>query len=393
MTGIGLYVHKWIGILLALTLLTAFAGGAVPDGAGNLPVFPDHEETIVNAALTVRTQKKAYKIDGGIKGIDVSKYQGSINWQRVANDGIDFAFVRAAYGTTNDPYFLTNAKNAHENGIKVGAYHFATFKTPAEARKEAAYFVNLLKKVDITYPVVLDLEGASHKKISRAGLTSLAKEFMDVVKAEGYTVMLYTYNNFIRDHLSYKELSGYDLWIANYLEFPSNYKHKVWQHSNTGKVDGIKGNVDLNVAYEDLSTNKQIKVSKDASGSIKETLNERYGVGLPLDGLNMDQMNAAIITGLKYEVTWQWGVDDLYLDGHPDQQLIDYLSEVTFTENTHGYITYLIQAKLFYMGHYKNTPSSWYDSETVEAVRSLQRANDRDDNGVLDEPTLRALLM
>ena len=211
MTGIKNRQLRVTGMLLAIALLLALAGA--PVATANVqtgPKLPVGDDYILNAAVTIKTQAAADRAlqEGAIRGIDVSKYQGNINWTKVANSNVNFAFIRASYGTTNDPNFVTNAQNAHDNGIKVGAYHFATFQNSEQVKTEAQHFINRLKKVEITYPVVLDLEGASHKKIKRSTLTKLAVEFMDLVREAGYTVMLYSYNNFIRAHLDIDALGN-----------------------------------------------------------------------------------------------------------------------------------------------------------------------------------------
>lgn len=391
MTKISQGLCRGFGVLL--TMLLAVTGVSAPAaGVYNGPVLPANDEYILNAATTIKTQKAADNIKGGIRGIDVSKYQGKINWKQVSQDNVNFAFIRATYGTTNDPNFVTNAKEAHANGIKVGAYHYATFKDSDSVKKEAAHFISRLKKVDITYPVVLDCESATLKNMKNATATKLAVQFMDLVKAEGYTVMIYSYHNFFRDELNVKNLGDYNLWIANYLEKPAGITHKIWQHTSIGKVSGIKGNVDINIAYEDMSTNKKLKVDKTVSDSIKNTLNDRYGAGLPLDGLNMGNMNKAIAKGLQTEINTQWDVN-LTVDGEMTREAVNHIASVNFTSSTKGNITYLIQAKLFYKGLYTGELTARFDDNTVAAVKKFQKSKGLEVDGHLDAPTLHALLL
>ncbi|MDR2932366.1 MAG: hypothetical protein LBV27_04595, partial [Oscillospiraceae bacterium] len=124
------------------------------------------------AEVTIKTQKAADGIKNGIRGIDVSKYQGTINWKKVATDDVKFAMCRATYGTDIDPTFVTNAKGANDNGLYVGAYHYARIKDSASVKKEAAAFIKQLKKVTLTYPVVLDIE--NHYGLSKTKLSNLA---------------------------------------------------------------------------------------------------------------------------------------------------------------------------------------------------------------------------
>lgn len=370
---------------VALSLALGISVAPAPTSNRGIPQTNNN----YNAAVTIKTQKAADSIEGGVRGIDVSKWQGSINWGKVAQDNVSFAMIRATYGAEYDPMFLTNARGAHENGLKVGAYHYARFKNSAGVEAEAAAFLNRIKQVDITYPVVLDIE--NHYNLKRSTLTNLAIEFMDIIKAQGYTVMLYSFQNFITGHLDTSKLSGYDMWVANYIEQPNSIDHKMWQHTSYGTVSGINGRVDINIAYNDFSTRKKTTVNKAVSTNIKETLNARYKVGLPIDGLDMALMNEAIAKGLQKEINKQWG-ENIAVDGELDAHAMSYLEGITFTGETHGNITYLIQAKLFYLGHYKGELTSYFDQGTVEAVKKYQISQDISSTGDLDEYTLNYLL-
>lgn len=397
-------ILRYIGLLLTAVMTFALIGTSVLEiHKGNQSAL--NNSNVLSVGSAMKTTKVANSIKGGIRGIDVSKYQGEINWKKVSGSDVDFAFIRASYGTTSDPMFVTNAKNANKNGIKVGAYHFATFTDSKTMKKEAKFFISRLKKVDITYPVVLDLEGASHKKIKKSTLTKLANDFMKLVEAEGYTVMLYSYNNFIRDHLNVKSLN-YDLWVANYIERPTSITHKVWQHTSSGRVSGIKGDVDINIAYEDLSTGrkrssssggtktavkKKVTVDKTISNSIKATLNDRYNSGLSVSGINMTEMNIAILKGLQTEVNEQWDLS-FEVDGTRTSRVVHYISSVKFTSSTKGNITYLLQAKLFYKGLYPYELSGKFDSNTVTAIKAFQAENGLKTTGTFDKATLEMLL-
>lgn len=204
--------------------------------------------------VKAKTSKGTYTIENALRGIDVSKWNGSVNWKNVAKDNVDFAFARATYGTDPDATFVTNAKGAYDNGIHIGAYHYARFKTSAGVKQEAAAFLKQIKKVTLTYPVVLDIE--NHYKLSKTKLTNLALEFCEILEEAGYKVIVYTYQNFFTGHLNVSKLEGYNLWVANYVQKPSGLDYVCWQHSNTGKVSGIKGAVDLNVAMKSLAVKK-----------------------------------------------------------------------------------------------------------------------------------------
>lgn len=349
-------------VLLVLTLLTAMLTG----NGGN--------QNIPRLHVTIKTQEAADNVPSGIRGIDVSEYQGSINWAQVAQDNVNFAMIRASIGTKADKYFVHNATNAVANGIAIGAYHYAKLDSRSSMEKQADHFISQLKKVDnITYPVVVDVE--LHYGLSRNALTTLCVEFLDRLKAAGYTPMFYSYTNFFRDYLNTSMFGDYPLWVANYQAEP-NLGQKMWQHTSYGSVKGISGRVDINIAYEDLGKGKGIRVNKAISDSIKQTLNERHNSGLPQDGLDMAAMKSAVVTALQSELNRQLG-KDLAITGAMNDTTLYALEEVPFTYGeTKGNITYLIQVMLFYNGLYTEQLTGAYDAHTRQALEKYQRNND-----------------
>ena len=196
------------------------------------------------------------------KGIDVSKHQGRINWKKVASDGVEYAFIRAGYrgsseGTlVEDETFQANIKGAAENGIDVGIYFYTQAMTEAEAVEEAQFVLELIKDYEVQYPVVLDLEEvesdtARTASMTREEYTRAALAFLDTIKNAGYTPMIYGNLKTFMIMLDLKELEEYDKWFAYYNEpvyFP--YEFTIWQYTSKGKVNGIDGNVDLNVGMK-----------------------------------------------------------------------------------------------------------------------------------------------
>ena len=380
---------------LAIPMLALIMQGASVSAPYMQPSPYIHTEPMQHAAV-IKTQAAADQLlsQGAIRGIDVSKYQGTIDWSKVAGSNVEFAFIRASYGATEDPYFVFNAQQAHKNNIYVGAYHYATFQNRAEMQAEAQYFLNLVKKVNITYPLVLDLESPRHTTIPSSTLTSLVTEFMDILQAEGYSVMLYSYSNFIHSHLNIDQLKDYDLWIANYQERPNGAKHQIWQHTASGSINGINGPVDMNVAYTHMVANggkRRGNINQTQTGSIAETLNNRYNTDLALDDLDQSVMNHAIATSLQREISKQWKIE-LRTTGSIGTDELDLLSEINWNANTQGNIVYLLQAKLFYAGYYTGSPTSQFDQETTNAVTAFQQANSLPKSGKFDYQTLKKLL-
>ncbi|MGE7903467.1 GH25 family lysozyme [Peribacillus sp. NPDC094092] len=188
-----------------------------------------------------------------IKGIDVSHWQGAINWGEVAKADVKFVFIKATEGTSYSKlsYFKENAPQALAAGLKVGAYHYAKFATVAEAKTEAAYFIDSIRSFALNYPLVLDLE-ENKKRAKKKTLTDAALAFLEAIEEAGYTAMLYTGKYFLENTLDESRLTNYALWIARYNSTLGR-SADIWQHSDSGKIRGIGTKVDLNIAYRDFT--------------------------------------------------------------------------------------------------------------------------------------------
>ncbi len=195
------------------------------------------------------------------KGIDVSKHQGEIDWAKVAADGVEFAFIRVGnrgYGSgaiVEDPQFETNVVGAITHGIKVGVYFFSQAITVEEAQEEARFVLEKVAPYKITGPIVLDVEKVSDSearmnKISTEQRTANTLAFLQAVEAAGYKTMLYHNMEMATLKLDMTQLENYQKWFAYYnkeLYYP--YAYDVWQYTDKGKVDGISGDVDMNISF------------------------------------------------------------------------------------------------------------------------------------------------
>ena len=196
------------------------------------------------------------------KGIDVSKFQGNIDWSLVKEDGVEYAFIRMGYrgyGSSGklvtDETFKKNIQGATSNGINVGVYFFSQAVNEEEAIEEANYVLEAIKDYNVTYPVVVDIEEVTDKDARTAQMT---KEqwtknciaFCETIKAAGYTPMIYGNLKTFFIMLDMEQLTMYDKWFAQYdteLYFP--YDYTIWQYSESGRINGISEPVDLNVSF------------------------------------------------------------------------------------------------------------------------------------------------
>ena len=198
------------------------------------------------------------------KGIDVSKHQGKIDWQKVAADGVEFAFIRVAlrgYGTGKlgeDEYFEENVKGAINAGIKVGVYVYSQAVSEEEVLEEAEFVLDKIAPYKIECPVVYDVEmvaGADGRmnNLTSEERTKITALFCQTIENAGYEPMIYHNMEMAALKIDLKALEDYDKWFAYYnsnLYYP--YQYDVWQYSEKGKIDGISGEVDLNISFVPL---------------------------------------------------------------------------------------------------------------------------------------------
>lgn len=193
-------------------------------------------------------------------GIDVSHYQGDIDWQKVKAAGIEFVFVRLGYrgygqdGVLKlDTNFEKNMEGARAAGLDVGVYFFAQAVNETEAVEEAEFVLEHLMEYDLQMPVVYDPESVVHEEartdnVTGEQFTKNTKAFCEAIEKSGYDAMVYCNMTWQAFKLDLEELEEYPIWYADYEEYPQTpYHFEIWQYSNEGTVDGIQGNVDLNI--------------------------------------------------------------------------------------------------------------------------------------------------
>ena len=224
------------------------------------------------------------------KGIDVSSWQGNIDWQKVADYGIDFCILRITEaGNVIDSKFERNFKGCNDHKIPVGVYKYSYAMTVAEIQSEARKVVSVLNGRKIQFPVFLDLEHNHQRALGSESIHTMAEAFRKIIVDAGYKFAIYCnvdwYNTVICSHLK-----KYEFWIARY---PANDNGTVverlrpdwgvgWQYSSKGKVSGITGNVDMNVFYKNYEEPKGEKMDK---------LKEFVGLG---------DYYAGVTTGISY---------------------------------------------------------------------------------------------
>lgn len=205
------------------------------------------------------------------KGMDISYYQGNVDFKAVKNSGIEFAILREGYRNTTDSKFMEYVTKCKEAKIPVIAvYHFSYALNEAEAKKEAEFCINNVKKAGLGKDtlIFIDFEYDTVKKAAAKGVTlgksecnKHTKAFCEEVKRLGYTPGIYTNKDYYKNWYDKDTLLAYKIWLADYEGGP-DYSCSIQQYSSKGSIPGIKGNVDLDYLYDDIIQNEQGEVRK-----------------------------------------------------------------------------------------------------------------------------------
>ncbi len=236
------------------------------------------------------------------KGIDVSKWQGTIDWAKVKASGIQFAMLRSSFGwgkTQKDSYFEKNYQNAKAVGMPIGAYHYSYATTPEEAIKEAEFCLSVLKGKTFEYPIAFDMEENKVAALGKAKVSAIAEAFCSKMEENGYYVMIYANLHWFNNYFTEDIFKKYDVWLAQWSsKITLGRDVGIWQTTSKGSVNGIKGNVDMDISYKNYpsiiknaglngfssvkkpeNTTKNDIASKSVDELAKEVLANKYGTG------------------------------------------------------------------------------------------------------------------
>ena len=250
-----------------------------------------------------------------LKGIDISKHDGTIDFRKVKKSGLaDFVVIRAGYGrliSQKDIKFEEFYRDCKENNIPVGAYWYSYAHSVAEIQTEARVFLQAIKGKQFEYPVYLDFEEKSQFALGKAKCTEMAKAFLEILENAGYYAGIYSSKSHLENYFTEDILTGYTVWVAHYGVSKTSYKYPfdIWQYSSDGSVPGINHRCDMNYCYKEdfpeiiknAGLNGFAKTS-DATESpkksidelAKEVLENKWGTGAD----RKDRLTAA---GYSYE--------------------------------------------------------------------------------------------
>lgn len=237
------------------------------------------------------------------RGIDVSSWQGTVNWDAVKKAGVEFVIIRAGYGQNNiDKQFVRNITECNRLEIPCGVYWFSYALNPEMAKQEARYCLQAIAPYRVEYPVAFDFEYESVNYAKKKGIvitrelaTDIAKAFLDEVARAGYYPMLYTNRDYLVNVFIMDKLSGYDIWYARYSTKLDRKDVGIWQYTSSGTVDGISGRVDMNIAYKDYPTIiRQMGLNKLRNLELPSRAESAHGVTREVDTLKRGDRGAEV---------------------------------------------------------------------------------------------------
>lgn len=221
-----------------------------------------------NAGFVLGNNRMAYYVDGkkaSYAGIDISKYQGYVDFNDVKKDGIDFVIIKMGsrgYSTgqiTLDDYYMDNIKRATDAGLEVGVSFSSQAITIEEAKEEAAFVLEYLTDYEISYPVVFVMEHITNDTaridaLTKEEKTQITQAFLEDIEAAGYNTMIYGDKEWLFTDINYAALSKYDIWLSQEKDLPDYpYRFYMWQYSQKGTVDGVSGQVPLTISFIDYT--------------------------------------------------------------------------------------------------------------------------------------------
>ena len=284
-------------------------------------------------SVPVRTEAAPLKM-----GIDVSYHQGAIDWNAVKSSGVQFAFIRAgSFKSGTDAYFHQNMKGAIAAGIPVGIYVYSYATTTQMAANEALFAISVAKDYPVSYPIAYDIEDSYHKGMSTAEIQALINTFCTTLENAGYTPIVYSGKNFFTTKIG--NISR-DKWVAQYAASCDYQGYSFWQSSSKGRINGIKGNVDIDYQYKDYSGIIQangFKTQKGKTFYMENYMMHRGWLDLGGKKYYFDPLLGTMQTGLVADTT---GIYYLGPDGVMQTGLIEVAgNKFYFDPKTGGMLT------------------------------------------------------
>lgn len=209
------------------------------------------------------------------KGIDLSKHNGAVDWDKIKADGVQFAIIRTGFGINHpsqkDPQFERNYAEAKRVGMPIGCYHYSYALSVEQAEMEADFVIEILKGKQFEYPIYFDIEEKTQERLSMQLCGEMIKAFCNKLEKSGYWAGFYSYDSFFKTNVPDDIEKRYAVWVARLGSKPTNATaYQMWQHSWTGKVNGSSAETDMNICYVDYPTMIK-KAKKNGYGNKAES--------------------------------------------------------------------------------------------------------------------------
>lgn len=325
------------------------------------------------------------------KGVDVSAWQGDIDFSKVKASGIDFVIIKAGgsdEGFYKDRFFDLNYTNAKKSGLLVGCYYIvgANFNTPDHGTINATEFEKIIKGKTFDYPAFLDLE--IPPPYDNQNVTTASLNFCKYIKKCGFECGIYASSiGGFKDRLDNKRLNAINKWVAQYSQskptFPDSFM--LWQYTDKGKINGISGCVDLNYSYVDIKTNNEEKKLKNENiKEVQKWVNTNYNFNLAIDGIYGVCTKSALIKSLQAELNAQFN-SNLIIDGIFGINTKKAIKNIYF--GSRGNITKILQAFLICHGYSTGGFDGIFGTQTLSAVVEYQESINLFPDGIAGKET------
>lgn len=329
-----------------------------------------------------------------IKAIDVSCWQIDVDYNKVKSSGINVVLIRAGFGreaSQKDSQFETHYKNAKAAGLKVGVYWYSYADSISDAVNEANACLACLSGRKLDLPVYYDLEEPWQQSFGKATLTTMAEKFCDTIKKHGYRAGVYANAYWFSQCLNYSTLyNKYSIWLAQWASYHT-IKCDIWQYSETGSVNGVSSNVDMNIIENPSIVNDSDKIPTTDipdTATVQKWLNKVYNSGLVVDNIYGVKTRTAIIKGLQNVLNVKYRanlvVDGIF--GRATKAAVRPLQR-----GAYGGYPSILQAFLICRGYDTGGFDGDFGARTESAVKTFQTVKGLSVTGIADKNTFEKL--
>ena len=330
-----------------------------------------------------------------MKGIDVSYWQGAnTDFKKVKASGIDVVLIRAGFGNSSsqyDKYFSTNYQKAKSAGLKVGAYWYSYASGIEDAKREAVACLEVIRGKSFDLPIYYDLEESSIANLGYGTCTSIAQEFCNAIEKGGYRAGVYANANWFSNYLNHNVLAKkYSIWLAQWANSHS-LACDIWQYSDNGRINGVSGNVDMNIIENTSVINGSGTIPTTDipdTATVQKWLNKVYNSGLVVDNIYGVKTRTAIIKGLQNVLNVKYHAN-LVVDGIFGKATKAAIQPCK--KGMYGAYPSILQAFLICRGYDTGGFDGDYGNRTESAVKTFQTVKGLSVDGIAGKATFTKL--